>query len=469
MEGEQAFSERLAQAVEQRRTNIQTDELPKLKELFRVFHASFQGLHQVLIRKGVVQEDPYKGEHKISGIAPPADDPYLESERDMAIGIRLDTYDSILEFLNNYFEFRIEALGFRELKQLTDLVRFIHWDQLTAHSSHPTTRGVADMVGRARGSQDSFANSIVSDSVEQLARNSKAIADQIKVITTFKREEYKLMLREQLLPEVEDVHALSPDDAASLDRMRRKHKELGLAGPFVPELASEVIAEENGPEAERRREEALDRLRVEDVVQKKTRPKESLHDVLISAVRALSGASRPLETIGENLRTNTEVARSRAEGLGARLRAWVDKLTNRRPAKLTYQIEYTDDQTGTRHSETIVVDDFLAQIAKKTRLYGSFLAKSGGPWTKIQSASEEQLYQFINKELGECHVIHRRAGALDAHLKEEARPEERKRMKGVKIELSSVRNAVAKANQLKHDYSARKEEHEQLRKLGVDV
>jgi hypothetical protein len=237
----------------------------------------------------------------------------------------------------------------------------------------------------------------------------------------------------------------------------------------VPELASELIAEENGPDAEQRREEALGRLEVEDTIKKKARPAESLRDVLIGAIRALSGASRPLETIGENLQTNVDVARSRKKGLGARFRAWVDKLTNRRPARLTYQIDYTDDQTGTRHSESIVVEDFLTTIGRKSRLYGSFLVKSGGPWTKIQSASEEQLYQFINKELGECHVIHRRAGALDAHVKEKAAPDERKRMKGVKIELSSVRNAIANANQLKHEYVAKKEEHEQLRKLGVDV
>jgi len=469
MEGEQPFGARVAQAIENRRSAIENEELPRLKELFRVFHTSFQGLHQLLIRKGLVQQDPYKNEQKISDITPPADDPYLESDRDQAIGIRLDAYDNVLEFLNNYFEFRLDALGFKELKRLSELTRYIAWDSLSSQSSKPTTRGVADLVGRARGGHDSFANSVISDSLDQLARNTKTILDQIKVVLTFKREEYKQSLREHVVPSLENPERLDPNDPAALDRMRSQHKQMGLPGPFIPELASEVLAEEYGPDAEQRRAEVLERLQSSNAPSKKARPQESLRDELVAAIRALSAASRPLETIGENLRTNAEAAHGQKKGFGQAFREWVDRLTNRTPAKTTYEVEYTEESTGTRHSETIVLDDFLERIEKKSRLYGAFLARSGGPWAKLQKASDEQLYQYINKELGECHVVHRRAGALDAHLKAKTGPAERKKMKGVKIELSSLRNAIVKANQLKHEYVAKKEEHEQLRKLGMDV
>jgi len=469
MEGGEAFSARVAQALENRRAVIQSEELPRLKELFRVFHSSLQGLHQLLIRKGLVQQDPYKSEQKISDIAPPTDDPYLESERDLAVGIRLDAYDNILEFLNNYFEFSIDALGFRELKQLTDLTRYIAWEQLVTNSQKPTTRGVADLVGRARGGNDGFANSIVSDALEQLSRNSKLIVDQIKVVATLKREEYKQTLREQLLPSLTDPERLKPEDSASLDEMRRQHKSLGLPGPFIPELASELIAEEYGPDAEQRRQQVLDRLQAKSGTPKKARPKESLRDVLISAIRGLAAASRSLDTVAENLRVNAELTRGQSQGLGARFREWIDKMTNRKPAKVTYTVEITDESTGARQSEAIVFEDFVERVAKKARLYGSFLARTGGPWAKLEKATEEQLYQYVTKEIGECHMLQRRAGALDEHLKANVAPDERRKMKGVKIDLTSLRNATAKANQLKHEYVAKKEELDQMRKLGVDV
>lgn len=467
MEGAEPFAMRLAAAVEERRAAIEANEIPKLKELCRVFHSSFQGLHQLLVRKGLVQQDPYKSDQKISGITPPEDDPYLESERELKIGIRLDAYDNVLEFLNNYFEFRTDTLGFKELRQLSDLIKFVSWDNMSPHSNRPTTRGLADLVGRARGGQDSFANSIIADALEQLSRNMKMILELIKSVATFKREEYKLMLREQLLPSFAPEKLAGNDDEA-LKLMRRQHKALSLPGPFVPELAAEVLAEEHAPDAEERRREALARLSVKQEESKKARPKESLRDVLVSAIRGLSAASRPLEAIGENLRTNAEIAQQQTGGFMDRFRRWIDKLTNRRPEKASYTVEFTEETTGVKQSETIVLEDFLEVIAKKSRLYSSFLTRAGGPWMKLQKASDEQLYQYINRELGECHLVHRRAGALDEHLKEHAPPSERKKMKGVKIELSSVRNAIVNANQLKHDYVAKKEEIEQLKKLGVD-
>ena len=465
MEGGQPFSNHVAQALENRRRAIEAEELPRLKELFRVLHTSLQGLHQLLVRKGLVQQDPYKSDQKISEVVAPPDDPYPDSEREMTIGVRLDTYDNTLEFLNNYFEFSTQALGFRELRQLTEVARYISWDRFSMHSDSPTTRGIAELVGRARGSHDSFANGIISDSLEQLSRHLRAILEQIKVITIYKREEYKQSLREPMAAAL--AGNTNPDDPEALAALRQLHKEQGLSGPFIPELAAELIAESTGEGAAQARQAVLDRLQAQAGTRAKKRSGESVRDVLVSAVRALAAASRSLDLIGENLRTNVEISRTQARSVGRRLRDWIDRLTNRRPEQTSFSVEYTDEATGTRQTETVVLDEFLELISRKARLYGSFLSRTGGPWEKLQAASEDQLHRFIEKELGACHLIQRRAGALDEHIKKAA-VAERQRMKGVKIELSAVRNAIVASNQLKHEYVARKGELEQMKRLGVD-
>ena len=461
MEGDEQFSARVAQALEERRKSIDAHELPRLKELFQVFHASVQGLHQILKRKGLVAEDPYKSEQKISDIFPPADEPYLESEQELVIGIRLDAYDNTLEFLNNYFEFRPAALGFGELKKLSDVARFIGWDQFTSHSQKPTTRGLADLLNRARGGQDSLANGVISDSLDQLRKNLQAILGHIKTITILKREEYKQMLRERVLPSI----AGPP----SLEEIRSKQKELSLPGRFIAELAEEVLAETVGAHREERRQEVLERLRSTKRAAKKPRPQESLRDALLAAIRGLAAASRPLDTVSENLSVNVEVLRSRRRSLSQRFREWVDRLTNREPRKTSYQIEYPDDATGAPHAETVVLDDFVELLAKKAKLYGSFLTRSGRAWAKLGAATDDQLYQYVEKELGECHRIHRRAAAFDELLKRGIDSDERRKMKGVKIELTALRNAIATASQLKHEYVAKKGEYEQMKQLGIET
>jgi len=467
MEGEQAFDAALSEAIAARRQHIENEELPQLKELFRVFHASFKGLHGILLRKGLVQEDPYKSEQKLSEIKPPEDDSYLESERDVVLGIRLDAFDNTLEFLNNYYEFRIDAIGFKELRELNDLVKYISWEQLSSTAAKPTTRGIGDLLARTRAGSDTLSSGVMSDARGQLTKYSKLIAEKLKVIGTFKREEYKHMIRTEVLPRVPDASSLVPDDPATITMMRDAFRESGLAGHFVPELASETLREECSPQASQYHDEALGRLQVVQKKKKVARPKESLQSILISAIRSLAACSRSLSTCVEHLEGNAEVLNSRQRSLGERFRAWVDRVVNRRPQEATYTVEYLDETTGAHQSEAITFESFMESVAKKSRLYGAFLAKSGVSWTKLQAASEEQLYQFINKELGECHLIHRRCQALDIYFKASATKEERTKLRGVKIELTTIRNSIVKANQLKHEYVAKKDEVEQMKKLGI--
>jgi hypothetical protein len=469
MDAQRPFTEQLSQAIEQRRATIDKEEIPRLKELFRVFHSSLQGLHSTFLRKSLVQQDPYKEEQKVVELKTPPDEPYMDSERDTVIGVRLDAYDNLLEFLGSYYEMRADVLNFRELKKLSDVVKYIHFDRLTTSSPLPTTRGVAELVGKSRDGNDSFANSIVSDSLDQLAKKTKEIITLIKTIGTFKREEHKLMLREQVFSGMDQPEQLQPEDEASLKKIREQFKAAGCEGPFVPELAGEVLAEDYGPQGESLREEALQRLHATAARQKRQKPKESLRDILVNALRSLAAASRPLDTIIDRLRANQELIQSQKRGFGQRFREWIDKLANRGTTEVIYNVEFVDETSGTRHSESVRFESFVEQMAKKSRLYASFLAKSGSTWTKVQSAEDDQLYNYVTKELGECHVIHRQAQALDVHIKSEAPQPIRQKMKGIKIELTGIKNATASASQLVHEYVAKKDEHEQLKKLGVDT
>lgn len=469
MDSQQPFAEQLSQALEQRRAVVDREEVPRLKELFRVFHSSFQGLHSIFLRKSLVQQDPYKDEQKVVDLVTPSDDPYMDSERDMTVGTRLDAYDNLLEYLNSYYEMRSDALDFRQLKKLSDVVKYVQFDRLTSSSPAPTTRGVAELVGKARGGNDSFANGIISDALDQLTKKTKEIVAVLKTIGAFKREEYKLMLRQQVLSAMDNPERLKPEDEGSLKEIRVHFKAAGCDGPFVPELVSEVLAEDYGPQGEQLRQEALKRLNVAASKPKKQKPKESLRDILISSVRALSAASRPFDTIIDRTRANQELLKTQKRGFGQRFREWIDRMANRGAPEISYHVEYMDENSGTKHTETIQFESFMETMARKSRLYAAFLAKSGSTWEKIQNASDEQLYNYATKELGECHLIHRRAQALDVHIKSDAPQAIRQKMKGIKIELTGIKNASASANQLIHEYVARKDEQEQMRKLGVDT
>jgi hypothetical protein len=65
--------------------------------------------------------------------------------------------------------------------------------------------------------------------------------------------------------------------------------------------------------------------------------------------------------------------------------------------------------------------------------------------------------------------MHKILGALDDFFKLEAGKEDRDKIKGIKPELATMKNAIVKANQRRYEFSAQKEEEEQMKKLGIAI
>jgi hypothetical protein len=136
---------------------------------------------------------------------------------------------------------------------------------------------------------------------------------------------------------------------------------------------------------------------------------------------------------------------------------------------LVYEVEFFDITTSTTKKEPIRFQPFMEDLKKRARIYGGILARAGSGYKRLEQAGEEQLFTFLHKHIEELQLIHRRLSGLETFFRSEIPRENRASIRGIKIELTAIQNCIVKANQKRHDYVARKEEMEQLRKLGVDV
>src|SRR5512145_1114837 len=93
------FARVLEERLGARSSRLDRVELKKLRDAFKIFQSAFQGIHAVLLRKGVIQEDPYKYDLKISEVACPPESPFTENERLEQMSIRLSQFESYLDFL----------------------------------------------------------------------------------------------------------------------------------------------------------------------------------------------------------------------------------------------------------------------------------------------------------------------------------------------------------------------------------
>jgi hypothetical protein len=75
--------------------------------------------------------------------------------------------------------------------------------------------------------------------------------------------------------------------------------------------------------------------------------------------------------------------------------------------------------------------------------------------------------EYLTKQISECNHLMQLLTALDDYFKSAPMVENRSRIKGLKMELTSLKNCIVKTNQRKAEYTALIEEEEQLKKLGI--
>jgi hypothetical protein len=92
-----------------------------------------------------------------------------------------------------------------------------------------------------------------------------------------------------------------------------------------------------------------------------------------------------------------------------------------------------------------------------------------GPATaKLAAMAEDQIITYLERSIRDVQFFHRTMSALDEYFKAKAPQADREKIKGIKPELATIKNAIVRANQLRHEYSAQKEEEEQLKRLGIN-
>lgn len=470
MADEGNFVLELGRAVESKRESLGRNELAKLKDSWKLFQLSLSGLQSMLIKKGAIHEDPYRDEMKISDITNPSDKPFQESERSDQMSLRLSQYVSYVEFLNNYYQFDTEFLTLGRIKRMLAFVKFISFAQLTENSTQPTTRGVAELVGMIKKGGDQLSAGIIGESVNQLDKMTHEILAALKALSEFQREAYKLDVRNLVITGMDmDANlALTHRDEA-LRKVKARFSSTAGNRPFIPELIAEILDEDWSDGGQGLREALLGKLAVETMKKKETRNAKSHKVILLDGIRILASAGSQIEEAITKLSANSSAIESADRGLGAQIRKMLQKFFGGGTSRLEYEIFLPDPLTGEKKSETIPFAEFIEDGTRKFRLLGSLLMRSGPTMKRLETAADDHVFKFLERNLEELQILVKRMNALDDHFKAVFPGNDRGKFKGIKAEITTIKNCIIKANQKRHEYHAQVEEEEQLRRLGAKL
>jgi len=124
------------------------------------------------------------------------------------------------------------------------------------------------------------------------------------------------------------------------------------------------------------------------------------------------------------------------------------------------------DQTkGIPVKEKVNFHQFMDELEKKTKILASFVR--GPAYNKLSNMTEDQIIGYLEKNVKDVQTYHRVLTSLDDFFKANVQQEDRGKIKGIKPELSALKNTYIKANQLRYEYSAQIEADEQMKRLGA--
>lgn len=448
------YKNTLTEALNARAEWLEQSEFPKFKEEFRAFHNSFVSLYKLLIQKKLVNEDPYKHEAKMGEIKVPN---AITSERDRKdqLTLSLSAYDNQLDFLVNFFQFSLDFFTLENIKRILGLVKYIEWTRLTADSPSFTTKVMAELITQLKAESEPITANVINESLAKLNKSTGQIYNYLKDASAYNREALKLEMRNTITGTMNE---------ATVESIKKKFPTAMPGKSFYPDLAEELIKEDFSPSGEDLRNGILKQLAIPENKPKTVKKEVNFKLTLVDGLMAISGVANALGEIAPKLEENHILFQNRKQTLMEKIREIFREMFNKEPEAVIYDIEYIDSVKGVTVKDKINYTLFRVDLEKRIR---SFASMGGRGNSRVEALDEKQLSSILERAVRDAQNLHKILGGLDEYFKAEAPRESREKVKGIKPELATIKNAMIKANQKRHEYTAQIEEAEQLKRLGV--
>lgn len=469
MEDSATYTARLEKILAAKTNRMDSTELKQLRDDFKLFQSAFQAIYNVLLRKGLISEDPYKYELKISEVTTPSESPFIESEKVDQMSIRLSQFESYLDFLNNYYQFSVEFLTMGRIKKLAALTKYFSFSQFSENSQHINTRYFAEIVGLIRKGSDPLSTGIVNEGLLQLDKAGRKIFQTLKDLTLLHRERYKLEVRKLVSNDLKldrDYVITHQDDVVR--KIRQKLSDSAFNQPFYPELVVELLKEDFGSDGEALRDDIIKRLAVAEEKSQDKTAERNFKAALLDGARVIIGVGFQLEDAVRKLEENQVLLESMDKSFLTKVKRTLREMFGKKRDHIIHEVEYLDPVSSERKNESINFTTFCAEAIRRSQGLVSMVSKTSPPYRRLESSSEDVVFKFLAKGIEDLQAFHRKLAALDEFFQGALDDQEsRTRIRSVKIELGSIKNAIIKANQKRHEYIAQKEELEQMKRLGI--
>ena len=264
-----------------------------------------------------------------------------------------------------------------------------------------------------------------------------------------------------------DANKALSDHASEMQQIK-KNFAAGMGKiPFYNELIEEIIQEDQGEKKADLQQKLLAKLNIKKEESKKAEKRIDTKALIMGALQVLGATPPQLGGIAQKIQDNHDILESEHNSFMDKLKRALRKAFGLEEKPLYYTITITDQTTGAKRTEKINYQTFITDLATKARRFASVAQTNSPGYKKIASMPEEKIAEFVAAQIMDCNKLMVLLGALDDFFKTTASPMNKSKIKGLKIDITTLKNSVVKANQLRVEYTSYIEEEEQMKKLGI--
>ena len=451
MEGNADYADLLVDALDKRMKWLATAIIPQLKEALVSYQAQFESVVAMLIRKGLLREDPYNYDQAFADITVPSDETLPEFESSDELSYRLAAFRRQLKLVSTEFALDLASLSLSRLKRLSALIFYVNWLELGDNARSSTTKAFSRLFMKVRVGGDTIASQILKDGEIQIVKLMHQLRGMLADLIAYNRESWKAEVRRTVLPRLGGGEGPRKRDELLL-AMRRAFSQVMASKPWYPALAEEMADEETAADGAERKKRVLASLAIPEVeLAPVAAPQQDGRETLLEAVRLLS---RPHEEITKALSVleENEKLLTEQKSRGGLLRMlFGGGGGQRKPPERIYRVQYVEAGSTDPRTEPVDLPVFLLESAKKASMLGVLSAGSGPAYRRLEATGDAQLAGFVDRQLTDLLLIHRRMEGLNVVFQARA-AQEKKTARGIKVELLTIKNSIVKANQRRHEY-----------------
>lgn len=464
----ESFNAKIILAAEYREQWYNSTQLPKIQDDYRLHLSCVRNIFEALLKKGLVIPDPYKKDNKITSIQCPDTSPFGDNERAQILGLRLSSYESMVDYVCNYMRFSVEQINIEAIKKLLELNNAFTWTNLSLNSTRANTRALASAINEVKNNADQLTISLLKDNTLKTQNAMEEITTVLKGLADFQRERYKIEIRKNILenPSFDRGKAYSSQQAMVAE-IRRLFTSCMPRRSIHSELVNEIAAEETAQNKAELQAALLAKIQVQEETSATKTQKIDTHGILMEALRLVGTTCDPYKVILDKIISNHDVMQSARKTFREKFLKFIRHFFGLEEPPVDYEVTIVDKKTDAKKKEVVRYKEFTTNLLKRIKIYSAFAVKDTPGYNKISQQQDSAILDYLNKQIVETNHLFALIVALDEFFKNNVAHEDRSKIKGCSMELTTIKNIMVKSNQQRSDYVAYAEEIEQMRKLGI--